>query len=225
MHCAHVSFDSHVHPAYCGWLSGRAKRLNFGALTFVFGDLELEEGHHLLGAAMQGSSNDTPVSFRIRERASHQRTCTRTGREQTDALDGANLGRVGACFSLHFGLRQNNTLASLGTRGSSRWVLWIEILVDQPAGTDYEDEPLQQCGKSTAAAGRGLQPAALMRCVVTVVLHRTVIGVGAADAVARAAEARVVAVAVCARVAQAVRFPEESAVRGRSRARGPEREN
>jgi hypothetical protein len=64
-----------------------------------------------------------------------------------------------------------------------------------------------------------------MLCVVTVVLHRTVIGVGAADAVARAAEARVVAVAVCARVAQAVRFPEESAVRGRSRARGPEREN
>ena len=84
----HVSFHSHAHPACRGWLSGRAKRLNFGALTFVFGDLELEEGHHLLGAAMQGSSNDTPVSFRIRERASHQRTCTRTGREQTDRRTG-----------------------------------------------------------------------------------------------------------------------------------------
>ena len=55
-----------------------------------------------------------------------------------------------------------------------------------------------------------------MLCVVTVVLHRTVIGVGAPDAVARAAEARVVAVAVCARVGVAVRFLEESAVRGRS---------
>jgi hypothetical protein len=55
-----------------------------------------------------------------------------------------------------------------------------------------------------------------MLCVVTVVLHRTVIGVGAPDAVARAAEDRVVAVAVCARVGVAVRFPEESAVRGRS---------
>ena len=55
-----------------------------------------------------------------------------------------------------------------------------------------------------------------MLCVGTVVLHRTVIGVGAPDAVARAAEARVVAVAVCARVGVAVRFLEESAVRGRS---------
>ena len=122
------SFDSHVHPACCGWLSGRAKRLNFGALTFVFGDLELEEGHHLLGAAMQGAAATTRQSAvrRIRERAGHRRTCTRTAREQVDALYGANLGRVGACASPHFGLRQNNTLASLGTWGSSRWRLLFE---------------------------------------------------------------------------------------------------
>ena len=90
----HVSFHFRVHPACYGWLSERARRLNFGARVlffvrlFVRGELELEDGHRLRlsGAAMQGSSNDTPVSFRIRERASHRRTCTRTGREHTHCM-------------------------------------------------------------------------------------------------------------------------------------------